>query len=319
MTSMVTDEAPPVSAPAVPSVAGAPLTAGAALQAARRARGLHIAALAAMLKVPQAKLEALEADRLQDLPDATFARALATAMCRALKTDAAPVLALLPKGNEPGLERVTRGLNQPFRDRSVREEGLSLDLLKRPVVLGTVGLLLAAALVYLVPGAWLTALTERAETAVSSTTTNTAANGATSPTAGPAASLPGQPEPAPAPVLQEAAQPLAVPNASVPAEQGIAPAPLAQAVPAPVLVADATAATPLHIHTRADSWVEVVDAKGQVLLSRVLRAGEQAELGGQLPLKLRIGNVAGTELSYKGKPVDLLAQARDNVARFELN
>ncbi|WIT11832.1 DUF4115 domain-containing protein [Paucibacter sediminis] len=318
MTSMVTDEAPPVSAPAVPN---APLTAGTALQAARRARGLHIAALAAMLKVPQAKLEALEADRLQDLPDATFARALATAMCRALKTDAAPVLALLPKGNEPGLERVTRGLNQPFRDRSVREEGLSLDLLKRPVVLGTVGLLLAAALVYLVPGAWLTALTERAETAVSSTTTNTAANGATSPTAGPAASLPGQPEPAPAPVLQEAAQPLAVPNASVPAEQGAAPAPLAQAVPAPVMVADAAAAaaTPLHIHTRADSWVEVVDAKGQVLLSRVLRAGEQAELGGQLPLKLRIGNVAGTELSYKGKPVDLLAQARDNVARFELN
>jgi len=297
MTSMVTDEAPPVSAPAVPN---APLTAGAALQAARRARGLHIAALAAMLKVPQAKLEALEADRLQDLPDATFARALATAMCRALKTDAAPVLALLPKGNEPGLERVTRGLNQPFRDRSVREEGLSLDLLKRPVVLGTVGLLLAAALVYLVPGDWLTALTERTDSAAKNTTATTTA------------SLPSQPAPEPAPLVQEAAQPLAQ-AASVPAEQGAAPAQVAtQAVPA-------DAAAPLRIHTRADSWVEVVDAKGQVLLSRVLRAGEQAELGGQLPLKLRIGNVAGTELSYKGKPVDLLAQARDNVARFELN
>jgi cytoskeleton protein RodZ len=310
MTSMVTDEAPPglVSAPA------APLTAGAALQAARRARGLHIAALAAMLKVPQAKLEALEADRLQDLPDATFARALATAMCRALKTDAAPVLALLPRGNEPGLERVTRGLNQPFRDRSVREEGLSLDLLKRPVVLGTVGLLVAAALVYLVPGAWLTTLTERAELAASNTSTNAATNAST----GTTTSLPSQPAPEPAPVLQEAAQPLVAPSASVPAEQQ-GTAPVVQGVPAPVVTADAVAASPLHIHTRADSWVEVVDAKGQVLLSRVLRAGEQAELGGQLPLKLRIGNVAGTELSYKGKPVDLLAQARDNVARFELN
>lgn len=306
MTSMVTEEAPPglVSAPA------APLTAGAALQAARRARGLHIAALAAMLKVPQAKLEALESDRLQDLPDATFARALATAMCRALKTDAAPVLALLPKGNEPGLERVTRGLNQPFRERSVREEGLSLDLLKRPVVLGTLGLLLAAALVYLVPGAWLTALTERAESVASNTTTNTDTNAATNAGTDTAASPPKQPAPEPVPVLQESAQPLAVPGASVPA---------AQAVPAPLLTADAAADAPLRIRTRADSWVEVVDAKGQVLLSRVLRAGEQAELGGQLPLKLRIGNVAGTELNYKGKPVDLLAQARDNVARFELN
>lgn len=296
MTSMVTDEAPPglVSAPAVPS---APLTAGAALQAARRARGLHIAALAAMLKVPQAKLEALEADRLQDLPDATFARALATAMCRALKADAAPVLALLPKGNEPGLERVTRGLNQPFRDRSVREEGLSLDLLKRPVVLGTVGLLLAAALIYLVPGTWLTALTERAETAATNTTANTTT------------SVPSQPMPEPAPVVQEAVPPLAQ-SASTPVESLAAP--VAQAVPA-------DAAAPLRIRTSADSWVEVLDAKGQVLLSRVLHAGEQAELGGQLPLKLRIGNVAATELSYQGKPVDLLAQARDNVARFELN
>ncbi|MEJ6001819.1 helix-turn-helix domain-containing protein [Paucibacter soli] len=297
MTSMVTDEAPPVSAPAVPSVAGAPLTAGAALQAARRARGLHIAALAAMLKVPQAKLEALEADRIQDLPDATFARALATAMCRALKTDAAPVLALLPKGNEAGLERVTRGLNQPFRDRSGREEGLSLELLKRPVVLGTAGLLLAAALVYLVPGAWLTAWTERADTTAGSAATTTTT------------SVPSQPMPEPTPVVQEPVQSLA-PSASTPAEP--LPAPLAQAVPA-------DAAAPLRVRTSADSWVEVVDAKGQVLLSRVLHAGEQAELGGQLPLRLRIGNVAGTELSYKGKPVDLVAQARDNVARFELN
>lgn len=72
-------------------------TAGAWLRNARQQRGLHIAALAVMLKVPQAKLEALEADRYDELPDATFARALATAVCRALKIDAGPVLALLPR------------------------------------------------------------------------------------------------------------------------------------------------------------------------------------------------------------------------------
>ena len=47
------------------------------LRAARERQGLHIAALAATIKIPQRKLEALEADRFDELPDATFTRALA--------------------------------------------------------------------------------------------------------------------------------------------------------------------------------------------------------------------------------------------------
>ncbi|MDO8288324.1 MAG: helix-turn-helix domain-containing protein, partial [Parvibaculum sp.] len=38
-------------------------TAGALLRAARQAAGIHIAALAALLKVPEKRLEALEHDR----------------------------------------------------------------------------------------------------------------------------------------------------------------------------------------------------------------------------------------------------------------
>ena len=79
--------------------AAAPLpgatTAGRLLREARERQGLHIVALAAMIKVAPKKLEMLEADRLDALPDATFARALAQTVCRALKVDAGPVLALL--------------------------------------------------------------------------------------------------------------------------------------------------------------------------------------------------------------------------------
>ena len=46
--------------------------AGALLRAARQQQGLHIAALAASIKVAPAKLEALEAGRVHALPDATF-------------------------------------------------------------------------------------------------------------------------------------------------------------------------------------------------------------------------------------------------------
>src|SRR6185436_2124266 len=151
MTPTATDEAS-LAADFAASMS-APSSAGAVLRRAREARGLHIAALAATLKVPQSKLEALEADRYQDLPDATFARALARSVCRVMKLDAAQVLILLPtSGAEASLDRVTPGLNQPFRARSVSQDpALSTALLKRPAVLGVGVLLIAAVAVYAIP------------------------------------------------------------------------------------------------------------------------------------------------------------------------
>jgi cytoskeleton protein RodZ len=70
--------------------------AGQLLRQYREGAGLHIVALSSALKVARAKLEALEADRLDDLPDVVFARALAMSCCRYLGKDAEPVLALMP-------------------------------------------------------------------------------------------------------------------------------------------------------------------------------------------------------------------------------
>jgi cytoskeleton protein RodZ len=36
------------------------------------------------------------------------------------------------------------------------------------------------------------------------------------------------------------------------------------------------------------------------------------------PLKVRIGNAAGTQIVFRGQPTDLQAFTRDNVARLEL-
>jgi cytoskeleton protein RodZ len=317
--STILSEAP--SQAAAPQGA-VPQTAGAWLRAARQAQGLHIAALAAQLKVPQAKLEAMEADRHQDLPDATFTRALAKAMCRALKVDAAPVLELLPRGSEPGLDRVSKGLNTPFRERMASEEGLSLDWLKRPMIWGPALLLAGALAVYLVPGEWLQ---------LPPLGTGEPAKSATS----------GSPEPeaAPAPVLEApaaSAVPLVPAITATPASQAasVVASPSLAAVPAPVLalptgtpaaapVQAAPAAAlpgqvPLLVKAREESWVEITDAQGQVQLSKLLRPGEQASLNVLPPLRLRVGNVSGTEITLRGSAVDLAAQARDNVVRMEL-
>jgi cytoskeleton protein RodZ len=79
------------------SMAILPASAGGMLKAARQKSGLHLAVLSANLKVSIKQLEALEADQFEQLLEPVFARALAAKVCRILKIDAAPVLALMPQ------------------------------------------------------------------------------------------------------------------------------------------------------------------------------------------------------------------------------
>ena len=108
-------------------------SAGTLLREARERQGLHIAALAAAIKVSPRKLDALEHDRLEELPDATFARALAQTVCRTLKIDARPVLERLPTSTST-LETAGYGLNMPFQQHGGRADGLAFAAI-RPMVL----------------------------------------------------------------------------------------------------------------------------------------------------------------------------------------
>ena len=275
------------AAPAAPTDAAA---AGALLRTARQAQGLHIAALAASIKVSPAKLEALEAGRSHELPDHTFARALALTVCRVLKIDATPVLALMPgapsTGLGLGLGRVDGGLNTPFRDRPGRVDPAGWVPWRHPVLWLVAGLLVAAAAFVLVPNV---PLADRQAPAA-----NSAAQ-PLMPPSGAATVLPGADSPAPLP--GDAA--LAVPAAAA----GLAPA-----------------ANPDVLTLRAveASWVQVVDSSGKTLLARLVPAGETVALTATPPLRLRIGNVRGTEINYRGQPVNLAAIARDNIANITL-
>ena len=98
-------------------------SAGALLRAAREKQGLHIAALAAAIKVTPRKLEALEHDRWDELPGPTFTRALAQAVCRALRADPAPVMELLPPADTSMLDSSFGTMNEPFAGKGGREPG----------------------------------------------------------------------------------------------------------------------------------------------------------------------------------------------------
>jgi cytoskeleton protein RodZ len=73
-----------------------PPSPGALIKAGRERAGVHMAVLAVNLKVSIKQLEALEADKYDALSGPVFARALAAKVCRFVKIDAEPVLALMP-------------------------------------------------------------------------------------------------------------------------------------------------------------------------------------------------------------------------------
>lgn len=84
------------------------------LRQAREAKGIHIDFLASVLRVPVDRLHALEEDRLQDLPDLIFARALAQSVCRQLKIESAPVLAAMPDPDPKHSVRITAATGEPL-------------------------------------------------------------------------------------------------------------------------------------------------------------------------------------------------------------
>ena len=281
--------------------------AGALLRAAREKQGLRLEALAATTKVLPARLEALEAGRIDELPDATFARALAQTVCRALKTDPAPVLALMPGNRLSRLERVDEGLNTPFREHSGRLMDAQ-DWLpwQRPVPWLAAVLLLTAAAFLLLPRK---ATIDEGGVVLVSPPQELAASASLPPAAepvvpDPAASAAAVSSPDAAAAPGQPAMAAAAATATLPASAAAAP---------PALPADG-----LSIRGLQASWVQVTDATGKVLLSRTVAQGETVVVDGALPLKLRIGNVVGTELNFRGKLVDLAPANRNNLASLTL-
>jgi len=294
-------------------------SAGSMLRAARERQGLHIAALAAAIKVPQAKLEALEAGRYDELTDATFVRALAHSVCRVLKVDAKPVLDLLPAVQGALLERVNHGLKAPFHDRPGRQQPNEARLWHSPVFWVVAVLLLAAAGFALWPQRGIGWATLPALPALPSFASSDKAPRVEQPVATTSSVA------APAPAV--AASPVAVPVEVAAVSPPPAPASAVAAVVSETVhaadagssaAADAPPSGIVVVRASEPSWVEAHDSRGNLLLSRTLQPGESVGLDGALPLRLVIGNAPATEVMLRGKRVTLGAPNRDNVVRVEL-
>ena len=306
----------PVEDPAAVIEPASSPSAGALLRSAREAAGLHIAALAVSLKVPVKKLEALESDRLDLLPDAVFVRGLASSVCRTLKIDPAPVLSQLPQSAAPRLAANESGLNMPFRAPGDVARVSMGEQISRPGLLVALVFVVGALVLVFLPSLDSTDKGASVKTASEMVVPVPLAQPAA---AEPVAAAAGPAVDAVAPNPQPGADLVAVPG--TPAAANPVP-PAAAAAAGSVIPAPQSGVSPgsglLVFKARGPSWVEVTDAQSVVQLRRLLASGETVGVAGALPLSVVVGRADTIEVLVRGKPLSLEAVTRENVARFEV-
>lgn len=303
-----------------PSVPGTVLstTAGQQLRAAREATGLHIVALAAALKVPVRKLEALEADRWSDLTDATFVRALAGSVARHLKMDATPVLAALPAGKTAPIE-VPDNLGRA--SGAGDQIGLPSGIPK--VTWFVLAFLLAALALYMLPESVFNAFSQLGSKGGTTEAVTTQA----SPVRAGESELPSAAQPTDGSVQGKGVieQPDAPTQPVAPGAQAITSGsvPVGNVLPAPVAGGSAggtngAGANPtLTIQATTDTWIEVVGQDGVVRAQRLLKQGDKTEFNDSPSFAVVLGNAVGAKVWVNGNVFDLAPVVKNNIARFE--
>ena len=287
---MTERETAPASLQDAPAAPVGTQSAGAMLRQLREAAGVDPVLVASAMKVSPQKLEALENDRLDLLPDVTFARGLAAAICRAFGADPAPVLERMPVA-APGLRPQAQEANQPFRRASDRPAPMLTSSFSKPLLIAVALLLLGAAALWLLP---------------------TLPIQLSAPTPASAPSSDGMVRESVTPAAEP--QPAEMPAGAASAEQVVPPAPAASAAPAAAVASDDL----LHFAATGETWITVRDATGKTLLNRALSAGENLGVGGEAPLAVTVGRKEAVTVTVRGQPFDHKSLSNSSVARFQV-
>jgi len=258
--------------------------------------------MAVALKVPVKKIEALEADRFDQLPDTVFVRSLAMSICRTLKMQPDQVLALLPAREQKGLKPVEGGVNANFRETSLDAQSSWRHQLLSPGRMGVLILLAIATLILV----WRAPADEEPLTnPVVRVAPGAALANLSQPTAAVTPSADKSPSAEPLPSVASTISMGAIQASEVP-PQLLSKSP------------DGVSAHVLQLNARGVSWVEVSDADGIAQVRKLTAAGEELRVSGKLPLSVVLGRADQLDAVVRGHAFDLKSVARDNVARFEV-
>jgi cytoskeleton protein RodZ len=268
---------------------------GQELAAAREARGLALTDVAQSLKFAPRQLEALEQERFEALPGATFAKGMVRSYARLLKLDPEPLLERVSgRFQAPDANTLAARYHQPvpFSDNARRSTfvylGLSLFVL---VIVGAVAY------------EWRQERTAAAKAPKASTVARRQQPQQRS-----------EPVRAPvAPVVPAAA------HERKPAA-AVAAAPAAPAAPAaaPATPKPATGRHRLVVRTEGEAWIEIKDSADRMLVSSLNPPGAERVVRGRPPYAVVIGNPSAVQVTFDDKPIDLAPHTRAGVARLTI-
>jgi cytoskeleton protein RodZ len=301
---------------------------GAQLAAAREARGLGLAEVAQQLKFGVRQLEALEADRFEDLPGGTFARGMVRNYARLLKLEPEPLLGRIAgRFDAPDSNQLAARFSQPvpFSDAGRRSTLVYLA--------GGIGILaVIGAFAWQwqrergAPKPQMAFVKPKAEPARKAATPTPPPSKPAPIIAAPAAveKPPAEiEEKKPAPVAEKKPAVVAENKTAVPADKKPAVAEKkASSLAAPTTAAAPAAAGGMHrIVMRVESdeaWLEVTDGNGRQIVSSLNRAGAERVVQGRGPFTFVIGNASHVRIELNGREFDLKPHTRVEVARFTL-
>jgi cytoskeleton protein RodZ len=275
---------------------------GAMLRQGRESRGLSVDDVAQALKLTPKQVAAIESEEFDILPGNTFARGFVRNYARFLQLDPAPLMAAL----ERQLAHAEVDLSPVSNAGGTMPTGFASRGVPRAV-----WLFLAIAVVALVLVVYLDRLRPQPAPAETDSVAAAVPAAPALPVAEkPAGEPPGEPAPAAGAVA-------VVPAAVIPASPEEPPAASA-AVEAQAAPAE-QAMRRLAFSFARESWVQVRDGSGKVILSNSHAAGSTRVVEGVPPFSLIIGNAPGVTLSYDERPVDLKPHTASTVARLKLD
>ncbi len=289
----------------------AALHPGAILRQGREYRGLSIDEVSQALKLAPKQVAAIENEEFDLLPGNTFARGFVRNYARFLQIDPAPVLAAVER-------RLSQGevdLNPPSNAAGTMPVGSGSQGVPR-VLLAILMLVVVA----LAVGVYFERFRPGSMGTWQLGTSPAPEKGADIPAAAGDAvphvvELPAPGGPAPA------ANPPAVPPAPV---QAVVPAPAPAAEPPAAAAPGVPALAPgalrrLQFSFGKESWVEVRDGSGKLLVSKLNSTGSTLAIEGQPPFALVIGNAASVRLKVDDRAVDMQPHIIGSVARLKLD
>ncbi len=254
---------------------------GAELRQVRERAGWKLDEVAAALRIRLPYLEAIERGDLQALPGQAYEIGFIRTYAQALGLDGDEILRRFRAEGAGSTTKPELSFLAPVPDRAVPTGAI--------VLLGVVILLVGY-------GFWFLHSEKERKLAAAIPAVPAQLAPLAVPPVPPADVKPAAPAPAP---VQSATQitPAAPAPTGAPATAPIAPAAGSPAATAPVAAAPGPGKV---IQATADSWVEVKDATGNIVFSRLMHAGDSWPVPDMPGLTLTAGNAGGTDIADNG-------------------